>query len=149
MAHIQQWKGNAPLNSVRIIIEANFGSCLPANWWTEELAVLDIDFFNRVIATKRQRRGKTLTVATARSKPTWSERYKISFAATPAMGFACRQIQEISTPDPSNVSCWNQSWFSSPPGKQCFRSTSFVASSAASAHPISQARPQLTDEARP
>ncbi|XP_027335867.1 root phototropism protein 2 isoform X2 [Abrus precatorius] len=45
--------------------EANFPSRSPPNWWTEELAVLDIDFFGRVIAAMKQRGAKSLTLASA------------------------------------------------------------------------------------
>ena len=51
--------------SAKACSEANFPSCSPPNWWTEELAVLDMDFFTRVIAAMKQRGAKTLTVATA------------------------------------------------------------------------------------
>ncbi|RDX67495.1 Root phototropism protein 2, partial [Mucuna pruriens] len=51
--------------SAKACSEANFPSRSPPNWWTEELAVLDIDFFGRVIAAMKQRSAKTLTVAGA------------------------------------------------------------------------------------
>ncbi|XP_020221040.1 root phototropism protein 2 [Cajanus cajan] len=51
--------------SAKACSEANFPSRSPPNWWTEELAVLDIDFFSRVIAAMMQRGAKALTVAAA------------------------------------------------------------------------------------
>lgn len=51
--------------SAKACSEANFPSRSPPNWWTEELAVLDIDFFERVIAAMKQRGAKALTVAAA------------------------------------------------------------------------------------
>ncbi|WVY93620.1 hypothetical protein V8G54_032708 [Vigna mungo] len=51
--------------SAKACSEANFPSCSPPNWWTEELTVLDMDFFSRVIVAMKQRGAKTLTVAAA------------------------------------------------------------------------------------
>ncbi|KAK7387309.1 hypothetical protein VNO78_28019 [Psophocarpus tetragonolobus] len=51
--------------SAKACSEANFPSRSPPNWWTEELAILDIDFFGRVIAAMKQRGAKALTVAAA------------------------------------------------------------------------------------
>ncbi|KAK7302030.1 hypothetical protein RJT34_12909 [Clitoria ternatea] len=51
--------------SAKACSEANFPSRSPPNWWTEELAVLDIDFFGRVIAAMNQRGAKALTLASA------------------------------------------------------------------------------------
>ncbi|RZB69980.1 Root phototropism protein 2 isoform C [Glycine soja] len=45
--------------------EANFPSQSPPNWWTEELAVLDVDSFAKVITAMKQRGAKYLTVAGA------------------------------------------------------------------------------------
>lgn len=45
--------------------EANFPSRSPPNWWTEELALLDVDSFGKVIAAMKQRRAKYLTIAGA------------------------------------------------------------------------------------
>lgn len=45
--------------------EANFPSRSPPNWWTEELAILDVDFFGKVIAAMKQRGAKALTLASA------------------------------------------------------------------------------------
>ncbi|AES70801.1 putative Root phototropism protein [Medicago truncatula] len=58
--------------SAKACSEANFPSRSPANWWTEELAVLDIDFFSRVIACMKQRGAKPPTIAAALI--TYSER---------------------------------------------------------------------------
>ncbi|KAM5582934.1 root phototropism protein 2 [Rosa sericea] len=49
----------------KVTIEANFPSRSPTNWWTEELSILDIDFFGRVITSMKQRASKTLTVSSA------------------------------------------------------------------------------------
>ncbi|KAL2333093.1 hypothetical protein Fmac_014306 [Flemingia macrophylla] len=51
--------------SAKACSEANFPSRSPPNWWTEELAVLDIDFFSRVISAMKQRGAKALTIAAA------------------------------------------------------------------------------------
>ncbi|KAK2386516.1 BTB/POZ domain-containing protein SR1IP1 [Trifolium repens] len=58
--------------SAKACSEANFPSRSPANWWTEELAGLDIDFFGRVIAGMKQRGAKAPTLASALI--TYSER---------------------------------------------------------------------------
>ncbi|KAL6200507.1 hypothetical protein ACLB2K_030288 [Fragaria x ananassa] len=49
----------------KVTIEANFPSRAPTNWWTEELSILDIEFFGRVIKSMKQRASKTLTVSSA------------------------------------------------------------------------------------
>ncbi|KAF3454783.1 hypothetical protein FNV43_RR05231 [Rhamnella rubrinervis] len=45
--------------------EANFPSRSPPNWWTEELSILDIEFFGKVISGMRQRGVKPLIIASA------------------------------------------------------------------------------------
>ncbi|KAI4307769.1 hypothetical protein L6164_030918 [Bauhinia variegata] len=45
--------------------EANFPSRSPPNWWTGELAILDVDFFEKVITVMKQRGAKNLTLASA------------------------------------------------------------------------------------
>ncbi|KAM6578479.1 hypothetical protein CsatB_030316 [Cannabis sativa] len=45
--------------------EANFPSRSPTNWWTEELSILEIEFFGRVITAMRNRGAKVLTIASA------------------------------------------------------------------------------------
>ncbi|OIW16106.1 hypothetical protein TanjilG_18821 [Lupinus angustifolius] len=45
--------------------EAYFPSRSPPNWWTEELTVLDIDSFGKVIAAMKNRNAKYLTLAGA------------------------------------------------------------------------------------
>ncbi|CAJ1970781.1 unnamed protein product [Sphenostylis stenocarpa] len=45
--------------------EAKFPSQSPPSWWTEELAVLDVDSFAKVIIAMKQRDAKYLTVAGA------------------------------------------------------------------------------------
>ncbi|KAM1494613.1 hypothetical protein EV2_029887 [Malus domestica] len=49
----------------KVSIEAKFPSRSPKNWWTEELSILDIEFFGRVIASLKLRGVKALTVASA------------------------------------------------------------------------------------
>lgn len=46
-------------------MEANFPSRSPPNWWTEELTILDVEFFARIISTMKSRGAKPLTVASA------------------------------------------------------------------------------------
>lgn len=45
--------------------EASFPSRTPPNWWTEELSVLDIVSFQKVLAAMRSRGAKTLTISSA------------------------------------------------------------------------------------
>ncbi|XP_015874685.2 root phototropism protein 2 [Ziziphus jujuba] len=45
--------------------EANFPSRSPPNWWTEELSILDIEVFGRIISGMRKRGAKALIVASA------------------------------------------------------------------------------------
>ncbi|KAL5102220.1 hypothetical protein RYX36_006547 [Vicia faba] len=51
--------------SLKVCNEANFPSRSPPNWWTEELAVLDVDSFGKVINAMKQRGAKCLTLAGA------------------------------------------------------------------------------------
>ncbi|CAK8537974.1 unnamed protein product [Lathyrus sativus] len=51
--------------SIKVCNEANFPSRSPPNWWTEELAVLDVDSFGKVINAMKQRGAKCLTLAGA------------------------------------------------------------------------------------
>ncbi|XP_058750410.1 root phototropism protein 2-like [Vicia villosa] len=51
--------------SAKACSEANFPSRSPANWWTEELAVLNVDFFRRAITGMKQRGAKPPTIASA------------------------------------------------------------------------------------
>lgn len=46
-------------------IEANFPSRSPPNWWTEELSILDISLFGKIITTMKSRGAKSLTVSSA------------------------------------------------------------------------------------
>ncbi|XP_059659897.1 root phototropism protein 2 [Cornus florida] len=46
-------------------IEANFPSRSPPNWWTEELSIVDIAFFKRIVDAMKARGGKALTLASA------------------------------------------------------------------------------------
>ncbi|KAL7201304.1 hypothetical protein ACSBR1_033078 [Camellia fascicularis] len=45
--------------------EANFPSRSPPNWWTEELSILDIAFFEEIISGMKSRGAKGLTIASA------------------------------------------------------------------------------------
>lgn len=45
--------------------EANFPSRSPPNWWTEELSIIDIAFFERIIASMKSRGTKAFTIASA------------------------------------------------------------------------------------
>ncbi|KAG6607380.1 Root phototropism protein 2 [Cucurbita argyrosperma subsp. argyrosperma] len=45
--------------------EANYPSRSPPNWWTEELSVLDIGFFGKIMAAMKNRGAKTLTLSGA------------------------------------------------------------------------------------
>ncbi|KAH0653227.1 hypothetical protein KY289_030905 [Solanum tuberosum] len=46
-------------------VEANFPSRSPPNWWTEELTILDVTFFERIIVAMKARGAKALTIASA------------------------------------------------------------------------------------
>ncbi|KAI4382601.1 hypothetical protein MLD38_008546 [Melastoma candidum] len=45
--------------------EANFPSRSPTNWWTEELSILNIKFFGKIMSAMRQRGAKSLTISSA------------------------------------------------------------------------------------
>ncbi|XVE79876.1 hypothetical protein DITRI_Ditri14bG0092100 [Diplodiscus trichospermus] len=51
--------------SARACSEANFPCRTPPNWWTEELSILDVEFFGRIIGAMKQRGAKALTLASA------------------------------------------------------------------------------------
>ncbi|KAK8698010.1 hypothetical protein V6N13_114142 [Hibiscus sabdariffa] len=51
--------------SARACNEASFPCRTPPNWWTEELSILDVEFFGRIIGAMKQRGAKALTMATA------------------------------------------------------------------------------------
>ncbi|KAG6411849.1 hypothetical protein SASPL_124502 [Salvia splendens] len=51
--------------TAKACVEANFPSRSPPNWWTEELTILDITFFERIIASMKARGAKGLTLAGA------------------------------------------------------------------------------------
>ncbi|KAL8516465.1 hypothetical protein ACS0TY_014935 [Phlomoides rotata] len=53
------------ITSAKACVEANFPSRSPPNWWTEELTILDIRFFERIIASMKSRGAKGLTLASA------------------------------------------------------------------------------------
>lgn len=49
----------------KVTIEVNFPSRSPTTWWTEDLSILDIEFFGRVIKAMKQRGLKSRTVSSA------------------------------------------------------------------------------------
>ncbi|KAI8015059.1 Root phototropism protein 2 [Camellia lanceoleosa] len=51
--------------SIKACNEAKFPSRSPPNWWTEELTILDISFFDKIIRAMKSRGAKALTIATA------------------------------------------------------------------------------------
>ncbi|KAL5759002.1 hypothetical protein ACOSP7_021613 [Xanthoceras sorbifolium] len=51
--------------SVKACYEANFPSRSPPNWWTEELSILDVEIFGRILTLMKQRGAKSLTLASA------------------------------------------------------------------------------------
>lgn len=51
--------------STKACSEASFPSRTPPNWWTEELSILDIASFQKVLAAMSSRGAKTLTIASA------------------------------------------------------------------------------------
>ncbi|KAK4606896.1 hypothetical protein RGQ29_000935 [Quercus rubra] len=58
--------------SAKACNEANFPSRSPPNWWTEELSILDIEFFGNIINAMQQRGAKSSTLAS--SLITYTER---------------------------------------------------------------------------
>jgi hypothetical protein len=51
--------------TVKASNEANFPSRSPPNWWSEELSILQIPFFEKIIQGMKSRGAKPLTLATA------------------------------------------------------------------------------------
>ncbi|KAL7124656.1 hypothetical protein ABFS83_14G063300 [Erythranthe nasuta] len=51
--------------SAKACVEANFPSRSPPNWWTEELTILEINFFSKIITSMKTRGAKGLTLASA------------------------------------------------------------------------------------
>ncbi|XP_031401403.1 root phototropism protein 2-like isoform X2 [Punica granatum] len=51
--------------SLKACHEAIFPSRSPTNWWTEELTILDVTFFGKIIMAMKQRGAKPLTLASA------------------------------------------------------------------------------------
>ncbi|KAK1571720.1 hypothetical protein Q3G72_021869 [Acer saccharum] len=51
--------------TVKACYEANFPCRSPPNWWTEELSILDIEFFGRILIQMKQRGAKSLTLSSA------------------------------------------------------------------------------------
>lgn len=49
----------------KVCNEANFPSRSPSNWWTEELSILDITFFEKLIASMKLRGAKNQIIASA------------------------------------------------------------------------------------
>ncbi|KAK9065996.1 hypothetical protein SSX86_015398 [Deinandra increscens subsp. villosa] len=53
------------LASAKACNEANFPSRSPPNWWTDELSIVHIHFFEKIIASMKSRGAKALTIASA------------------------------------------------------------------------------------
>ncbi|XP_059311497.1 root phototropism protein 2 [Lycium ferocissimum] len=51
--------------SAKACVEANFPSRSPPNWWTEELTILNVAFFERIMVSMKGRGAKALTIASA------------------------------------------------------------------------------------
>ncbi|KAK9124792.1 hypothetical protein Sjap_014394 [Stephania japonica] len=51
--------------SAKACSEANFPSRSPTNWWTEELSILDVDSFAKIISSMKSRGAKTHTLCSA------------------------------------------------------------------------------------
>ncbi|CAI9770725.1 unnamed protein product [Fraxinus pennsylvanica] len=51
--------------SAKACVGANFPSRSPPNWWTEELTILDVSFFEKIIVSMKSRSEKALTIASA------------------------------------------------------------------------------------
>ncbi|TYI70771.1 hypothetical protein E1A91_D08G245600v1 [Gossypium mustelinum] len=51
--------------SARACNEASFPCRTPPNWWTEELSILDVELFGRIIGAMKQRGAKPLTITAA------------------------------------------------------------------------------------
>ncbi|KAL7588869.1 hypothetical protein Lser_V15G39291 [Lactuca serriola] len=51
--------------SAKACDEANFPSRSPPNWWTEELSIVDITFFQKFIDSMKSRSAKAFTIADA------------------------------------------------------------------------------------
>ncbi|KAK1437007.1 hypothetical protein QVD17_02792 [Tagetes erecta] len=51
--------------SAKACNEANFPSRSPANWWTNELSIVHIYFFEKIITSMKQRGAKSFTIANA------------------------------------------------------------------------------------
>ncbi|KAI3806231.1 hypothetical protein L1987_22130 [Smallanthus sonchifolius] len=53
------------LASAKACNEANFPSRSPPNWWTDELSIVHIIFFEKIIASMKSRGAKALTISSA------------------------------------------------------------------------------------
>ncbi|KAI3760336.1 hypothetical protein L1987_50730 [Smallanthus sonchifolius] len=53
------------LASAKACNEANFPSRSPSNWWTDELSIVHITFFEKIIASMKSRGAKALTISSA------------------------------------------------------------------------------------
>ncbi|GAA0140859.1 hypothetical protein LIER_02131 [Lithospermum erythrorhizon] len=51
--------------STKACVEANFPSRSPPNWWTEELSILDISFFQKILTSMKVKGAKSLTISSA------------------------------------------------------------------------------------
>ncbi|KAD6119937.1 hypothetical protein R6Q59_025972 [Mikania micrantha] len=53
------------LASAKACNEANFPSRSPPNWWTDELSIIHITFFEKIISSMKSRGAKAITIASA------------------------------------------------------------------------------------
>ncbi|KAJ0007029.1 hypothetical protein Pint_30673 [Pistacia integerrima] len=53
------------VTAVKACYEANFPCRSPPNWWTEELSILDIEIFARILTAMKNRGAKALTLSSA------------------------------------------------------------------------------------
>ncbi|KAL8225082.1 hypothetical protein R6Q57_017639 [Mikania cordata] len=53
------------LASAKACNEANFPSRSPPNWWTDELSIIHINFFEKIITSMKSRGAKAITIASA------------------------------------------------------------------------------------
>ncbi|XP_047330451.1 root phototropism protein 2 [Impatiens glandulifera] len=51
--------------SIKACNESNFPSRSPPNWWTEELSILDVVFFEKIIIAVKSRGAKSITISSA------------------------------------------------------------------------------------
>ncbi|KAJ7964331.1 BTB/POZ-like protein [Quillaja saponaria] len=63
--HLNIVKRCVDVISLKACNEATFPSRTPPTWWTEDISVLDVDFFGKIIIAMKQRGAKALTLASA------------------------------------------------------------------------------------